>query len=83
MTSDFDPTPRPALRKAADSDVHPTTYTNTSTGDSVLDGKTVEIRAKVPKKLRKQMKAQAKEIGISTDEFVTRALAAELQRRKR
>lgn len=83
MNATFDPTPRPALRKAPDADVHPTTHTSATTGDSVLDGKRVEQCVELPKKLRKQMRKVAKEAGMSVDEFVTVAIAAELQRRAR
>lgn len=81
MSTEFDPTPRPALRKAADADVHPTTGVPSSTGDSVLEGKKVALVVRVPKKLRKHARELAKAQGISVDELITAALAAELRRR--
>lgn len=83
MTTPFDPTPRPALRKAADADVHPTTRSVTTTSDSVMDGKRVELCVSVPKKLRKQIRQAAKAADISVDDLVTIATAAEVQRRTR
>lgn len=85
MTAEFDPTPRPALRKAPDADIHPTTHTNIvgSAGDSVLAGKRVEVSARIPKKLRKQMRKAAKDTSVTLDEFITAAIAAEVQRRSR
>ena len=83
MTSSFDPTPRPALRKAADSDVHPTTYSASpnSTKDAVLGGKEVEITVRIPKKLRKQLKKAADASNLTVDQIATIALANEVQRR--
>ncbi len=82
MTPPFDPTPRPALRKAADADVHPTTHVApASTGDSVLEGKKVTIEARIPKKLRKQMRQVTKDSDITMDELVTIAVANEVRRR--
>lgn len=85
MNAKFDPAPRPALRKAPDADVHPTTFTSAiaTSGDSVLEGKKVEISARIPKKLRKEMRKAAKAASISTDEFITIAIASELQNRSR
>lgn len=84
MTSSFDPTPRPALRKAADADVHPTTYiaSPNSTGDAVLGGKEVEITVRIPKKLRKEIRRIAKLDEVSVDQVVTNAVANEVQRRR-
>lgn len=85
MSAQFDPTPRPALRKAADADIHPTTHTAAkqppSTADSVLEGKRVPLVTRVPKKLRKKAREQAKAAGISIDDFVAAAIAAEVARR--
>ena len=83
MTSSFDPTPRPALRKAADSDVHPTTYSPSpnSTNDAVLGGKEVEITVRIPKKLRKELRRIAKLDAVTVDQVVTNAVATEVQRR--
>ena len=87
MSTEFDPTPRPALqpvlRKATDSDVHPTTGRPSTTADAVLEGKKVPLVVRVPKKLRKRARELANAEGISVDEFVTSALAAEVLRRSR
>ena len=77
----FDPTPRPALRKAPDADIHPTTQSLSNTGDSVFEGKRVPLEVKVPKKMRKRAREQAKAAGLTLDEFVTTAIAEELRRR--
>jgi hypothetical protein len=77
----FDPTPRPALRKAPDADIHPTTQSLANTGDSVFAGKRVPLEVQVPKKLRKRAREQAKAAGLTLNEFVTTAIAEELRRR--
>ena len=82
MSPNFDPAPRPALRKAPDANVHPTTHVASAhTGDTVLEGKKVAIQTTIPKQLRKQLRRSAKSAGISIDEFVTIALANEIRRR--
>lgn len=84
MTTPFDPTPRPALRKAADADIHPTTnspLTTTTTGEAIIGGKEVDLTVRIPKKLRKQLKKVASKGGLTVDEIVTIAIAAEVQRR--
>ena len=88
MSASFDPTPRPALRKAADAAVHPTTQvasplTSASTGDALVEGKAVEMVVRIPKKLRKQVKRAARDGNVSVDQIVTLALVSELQRRSR
>lgn len=88
MSASFDPTPRPALRKAADAAVHPTTQTasplaSASTGDALVEGKVVEMVVRIPKKLRKQVKKAAHDSDLSIDQIVTLALVSELQRRGR
>ena len=77
---------RSALRKASDTDVHPSTPTvsadlpsfNTgNTGDSVLRGKsekTVAIEVQIPKSLRKRLRTRAGELDISVDELTSRIL---------
>lgn len=82
MSQQFDPTPRPALRKAPDADVHPTTHiAPATTGDAVLGGKEVELTVRVPKKLRKRLKKAASKSGLTVDQIATIALVAEVQRR--
>jgi hypothetical protein len=83
MSSEFDPTPRPALRKADDFDVHPTTGRPSNTADAILEGKKAPLVVRVPKKLRKQVRELANDDGISVDEFVTAALAERVRRRSR
>ena len=82
MSTNFDPAPRPALRKAPDANAHPTTHVAAAhTGDAVLEGKKVAIQTTIPKQLRKQLRRCAKSAGVSIDEFVTIALANEIRRR--
>ena len=85
MSASFDPSPRPALRKAPDADVHPTTHVARSSlsnaSDAVLGGKEVELTVHIPKKLRKQVKKVVRDSDLSMDQLVTIALAAEVQRR--
>ena len=82
MSQKFDPSPRPALRKAPDADVHPTTHiAPSSTGDSVLEGKKVSLEVRIPKKLRKQLRSAAKDADSTVDDIVTVAIASELRRR--
>ncbi|MBR24145.1 MAG: hypothetical protein CMN22_03980 [Rubrivirga sp.] len=82
MSTNFDPAPRPALHKAPDANVHPTTHVASAhTGDAVLGGKKVAIQTTIPKQLRKQLRRSAKSAGVSIDEFVTIALANEIRRR--
>lgn len=88
MSASFDPTPRSALRKAPDADVHPTThisassFASASAADAVLTGKEVELTIRIPKKLRKQVKKVARDGELSIDQIATIALAAEVQRRR-
>lgn len=82
MSTAFDPTPRPALRKAADAEVHPTTQVAAATtSDAILEGKLVPLDVKVPKKLRRQARRVAKKDGASLDQFVARAVANEVRQR--
>jgi hypothetical protein len=85
----FDPTPRPALRKATDSAVHPVApkpidrshqdlglMNNTS--DSVRpkkNDKLIAMTITIPKSLRKQLKKDAKSRGVSIDEIISERLA--------
>jgi hypothetical protein len=77
---------RSALRKASDTDVHPSTPTESAdlpsfntgnTGDSILRGKnekTVAFEVQIPKSLRKRLRTRAGELDISVDELATRIL---------
>lgn len=85
----FDPTPRPALRRASDGAAHPTApaapaappraFTG-DTGDahrpakSAKPEKTAKLRVQVPRSLKASLQAQAKQAGISLDALVERML---------
>jgi hypothetical protein len=85
--STFDPTPRQALRKAADADVHPTLPApaaqshedlSTRAGSSASDtmrppakDKLVEPSVEIPKSLRKELRKKAEEQGMTLDALVT------------
>ena len=85
--STFDPTPRPALRKAADADVHPSLPAvaeqshedlSTRAGASASDtmrppakDKLVELSVEIPKSLRKELRKRAEEQGMTLDALVT------------
>lgn len=80
------PGPRAPLRKAGDADVHPTAPAiedarfgrpGMSTGDSVGSpdkNKLVELDVKIPKSLRKSVRAEADRRGITVDQLVAEAL---------
>ena len=81
-------TVRPELRKASDADLHPSTpqgaieepsllRRGSNTADSVGSpdrDKLVELSVKVPKSLRKLVRAEAKRRNMSVDELVAEAL---------
>lgn len=97
------PEPRPALRRAADADLHPVSgRTPPSTrigGNSLRPGKggpttsdaltgsakdkLVDLGVRIPKSLRKEMRARAKEEGVSVDELTATLLATALGHRGR
>jgi hypothetical protein len=82
------PPARPGLRKAGDSDVHPSLPSvdstepsllrpGNSTADAVLGAdadKPVTLEVTVPKWLRKSVRAEAKRRGVTVDEVVADAL---------
>lgn len=77
--AEFDPTPRRALRKADVSHAEPErnplkARKGSSSADAVKKQKSVSVKVKVPKDLRKRLKAEAKELGISVDELIARRL---------
>ncbi len=88
MTTDdpFTAPQRSALRKAADTNVHPSmpsdgaetaSLSAGNTGDSVLRGKpekTVALEVNIPKSLRKRLRSRAGELDISVDELATQLL---------
>lgn len=85
-----EPERRPALKRAADADVHPTLPApselsdlrrrkGSSTSDALLDPrgtKTVKMEIEVPKALRKQLRKEAKSRGVSVSELVTAMLSS-------
>ena len=88
--STFDPTPRPALRKAADANVHPSlpavaeqshedlsTRAGASASDTMREpskDKLVEITIELPKSLRKSLRKEAESRGMSVDALITQYL---------
>jgi hypothetical protein len=85
--TEFNATPRPALRKSGDSSVHPVLENGISepkhigqdaakfgnASDSVKRSRKerlVEVSFTIPKSLRKRLKAEAKNKGITIDELV-------------
>jgi hypothetical protein len=83
-----EPERRPALKRAADADVHPTLpeprelsdlrrRKGSSTSDALLDPrgtKTVRVEIDMPKALRKELRKEAKRRDISLSELVTAIL---------
>ena len=79
---------RPALRKAGDADVHPTTppaspeepsllRIGATTADAIGSpdrDKLVDLGVSVPKSLRKALRAEAKRRGMTLDSLVAEAL---------
>lgn len=79
---------RPRLAKADDADLHPSTPVDdtaestlrrrgVTTGDSVGmpdKDKPVTLEVKIPKSLRKSVRAEAKRRGVSVDDIVAEAL---------
>lgn len=79
--AEFDSTPRRALRKADVSPSEPAlnplaARKGSSSADAVKKPKTVSVKVKVPKELRKRLKIEAQELGISVDELVARRLGS-------
>lgn len=77
--AEFDPTPRRALRKTDAMSPEPTRPSlaarkGSSSADAVKKQKTVTV--KVPKDLRKRLKSEAKDLGISVDELIARRLGS-------
>ena len=79
---------RPGLRKAPDADLHPSTPQGEAPEQSLLRkgmnasdsvggpdrDKLVDLGVKVPKSLRKTVRAEAKRRGMSLDDLVAEAL---------
>lgn len=77
--AEFDPTPRRALRKADVPPAEPApnplkARKGSSSVDAVKKQKSVSVKVKVPKDLRKRLKNEAKDLGISVDEVIARRL---------
>lgn len=77
--AEFDPTPRRALRKADAQSSEPApnplaAHKGSSNADAVKPEKSVKVKIKVPKSLRRQLEQQASELGISVDELIARRL---------
>ncbi len=83
----MNPSPRPALRKAGDADLHPSTpqisdepsflRKGVNTADSVGMAdrdKLVDLGVQIPKSLRKGVRAEAKRRGMTVDALVAEAL---------
>ena len=80
--------PRPALRKAGDADLHPSVSVHLADEPSMLrrgittadsigapdKDKPVDLGAKVPKSLRKSVRAEAARRGMTVDAVVAEAL---------
>jgi hypothetical protein len=85
---DAKPSDRPALRKAGDADVHPSTPPSTQEDSSLLrvgattadaigmpdKDKLVDLGVQVPKSLRKSVRQEASRRGITVDQVVAEAL---------
>jgi predicted HicB family RNase H-like nuclease len=67
----FDPTPRPALKRASDATAHPTAPVAQPTGKAE---KTAKLKIQVPKSVKAALQDEAKSVGISVDALVTRIL---------
>jgi hypothetical protein len=79
--AEFDSTPRRALRKAVVSPSEPApnplaARKGSSSADAVKKPKTISVKVKVPKELRKRLKREAEEQGISVDDLIARRLGA-------
>jgi len=79
--TEFDPSPRRALRKAdvqlSESTPNPlAAHKGSSSADAVKPEKSVKVKIKVPKSLRRRLEQQALELGISVDELIARRLGA-------
>lgn len=83
---------RPPLRKAGDADVHPTApavedarfgrrgmATSDSVGSPDKD-KLVDLEVRVPKSLRKAVRAEAERRGMTVDDLVAEALRGRVTR---
>ena len=84
----FDPTPRPALKRASDATAHPTAPAapaaaaaprefSGNTADVMRPAKpekTTKLKVQVPKSLKASLEAEAKAAGTSLDALIARIL---------
>lgn len=88
----FDPTPRPALSRASDAVWHPTLpreqserapLSSGATSDALLgpkEDKLVELTIELPKSLRKALRAEAEERGLTVDQLIALLVRSHLKR---
>ena len=91
-TSSQAPAPRPALQRAADADVHPVagrglaprpSLGRAPTSDALrgpAKDKWVDLAVRVPKSVRKRLRAEAKNREVTPDQLVATILSAALPR---
>lgn len=77
--AEFDSTPRRALRKADAQSSEPApnplaAHKGSSNADAVKPEKSVKVKIKVPKSLRKELEREAQASGVSIDELIARRL---------
>lgn len=84
--SAFEPVRRPALKKSADADVHPTLSgqpaasdlkkrRGSATSDTMREPRgTKDVTIALPKKLHKSLKAEAKRQGITVNELIVQLI---------
>lgn len=78
--SEFDPTPRRALRKADVPPAEPTpnplaVRKGSTSADTVKKPKKVSVKVTIPKDVRTRLKAEAEALGISVDDLIARRLS--------
>lgn len=88
----FDPTPRPALSRASDSVWHPTLpreheerapLTSGATSDALLGPKAdklVPLTLELPKSIRKALREDAEQRGLTVDQLITLLARSYLKR---
>lgn len=69
----FDPTPRPALKRASDASAHPTAPVEQPATETKPE-KNAKLKVQVPKSLKEALQDEAKAAGVSLDTLVTRIL---------
>lgn len=84
----FDPTPRPALKRASDATEHPTAPAPTTEAPREFSGntadvmrtskpeKTAKLKVQIPRSMKASLEAEAKKSGTSLDALVARILKA-------